>query len=171
MFEAAYPRLRRVAVRVLIGERPGHTLQPTALVHEAFMRMRRDSQGFSRCGELVMRMARTMRNVLIDHARRKHSLKRGGGEKRIPLDETVAVYESRAMDLLALHEALEELVRVDDRMATIVELRFVAGLSEIETAEVLGVSAVTVRREWRLARNWLAGRLCGDERRGRRTVA
>ncbi len=149
-----YTELREVACRYLSRERKGHTLQPTALVHEAFLRLRQHkaAQGMDR-GELMRLAARTMRHVLVDHARRRNAQKRGGASQRVALDDAVAVYHERAIDLIALHEVLERLESVDPRMTRIVEFRFFAGLTEEETAETLSVSTSTVRREWRLARH------------------
>lgn len=151
-----YPQLRAIARSFLSRERKGHTLQPTALVHEALLRIppgKLDRDVDRR--ELVGIAARTMRMVLVDHARRRNAQKRGGTAERTPLDDALAVYEERALDVLALNEALERLAKLDTRVTHIIELRFFAGLTEAETAEALEIAPSTVRREWRLARNWL----------------
>lgn len=152
----AYADLKELAVRYLRRERRGHTLQPTALVHEAFLRLRRQrALGHLDQGKLIGLAARTMRIVLVDHARRRNAQKRGGHAPREPLDDMLVVYEDHALDIIALHEALERLSAIDSRMTEIIDRRFFAGLSEEETAAGMGISASTVRREWRLARNWL----------------
>ena len=159
---AVYGELRSLAYFYLTQERHGHTLQPTALVHEALLRLHKypSLNGRDR-HELVRLAAQTMRRVLVDYARARRSLKRGGGMTRVSLDETLAEYEVEVLDLLAVDEALASLGGLDARMARVVELRFFAGLSEIDTADVLGVSVPTVRREWRLARQWLYGAMVG----------
>ena len=159
----AYDELRVLARRALSRERSDHTLQPTALVHEVFLRSSRDRRfhGLDRAGILSL-AARTMRDVLVEHARRKNARKRGGAARRLPLDETVASYEERAVDLVALDDALSRLAAFDAQLARIVELRFFGGLTEDEVATVFQVSGRTVRRAWRVARQWLAREL-GEE--------
>ena len=153
---AIYGDLRALACRFLRGERKGHTLQPTALVHEALLRMGVDQdESPKERHELVRLAARTMRHVLVDHARRRNAQKRGAGAHREPLDNALAVFDERSLDVIALHEALERLAEVDMRSTQVVELRFFAGLSEAEVADALGISTSTVRREWSLARTWL----------------
>lgn len=160
-----YPELRDLAVRYLSRERRGHTLQPTALVHEVFLRLRGrlGDEQVDRSG-LVPLAAKTMRLVLVDHARRRNARKRGGTRVRTPLDDALVCYEERALDVIALHDALDRIGSVDARMARIVELRFFAGLTEDKTASVMKVSGSTVRWEWRMAGNWLYHALReGDE--------
>jgi RNA polymerase sigma factor (TIGR02999 family) len=159
---ALYEELRRLAASFLQRERPGHTLQPTALVHEALLKCSRwpgvdtlDKPTF------VATAARAMRIVLVDHARRKRAEKRGGGRPGVPLDAAMALYEESVSDLVALDEALERLGALDPQLARIVELRFFGGLTEAEIAADLGVSHRTVTRAWRFARVWLAHELGG----------
>jgi RNA polymerase sigma factor (TIGR02999 family) len=157
-----YEELRRIAGAHLAHERKDHTLQPTALVHEAWLRLvdqpARDLQSRQHFLSLA---ARVMRRVLVDHAREHGAQKRGGDATRVTLDGAVALYESRALDLIALNDALEALTSLDPELARLVELRFFAGCSVEEVAQVLGVSESTVAREWRLARAWLQDQL-GD---------
>jgi RNA polymerase sigma factor (TIGR02999 family) len=158
-----YAELRSLAAGYLRGERPGHTLQPTALVHEAFLRL----GSLSGCAESPARFkalaARTMRNVLVDHARRRAAAKRGGERQRVTLDEGLAFLARGELDVLALHEALERFAALDERAARVVELRFFGGLTEPEAAEALGVSLRTVEGDWRMARAWLREALEGEE--------
>jgi RNA polymerase sigma-70 factor, ECF subfamily len=148
--------LRRVAQRLMSGERVGHTLQPTALVNEAFLRLVdiRQIQWQNRAHFLAM-AARTMRRVLVDLARAKQVQKRGESPQRVVLDDAAVGSDERARDVVALHEAMEALAAFDDRKSQVVELRFFGGLSVEETAEVLQVSPDTVMRDWKLARVWL----------------
>jgi RNA polymerase sigma factor (TIGR02999 family) len=149
-----YAELRRLARRYLRGERSGHTLQPTALVHEAWMRLNGGARPLQNRAHFFAICAHLMRQVLVDHARARDAQKRFGGAVRVELDlETPAV--EAAPELLAVDEALTALEKLDGRKARIIELRFFAGLSIEETAEVLGVSAPLVVRETRLARAWL----------------
>ena len=152
-----YDDLRGIARRLLARESAAHTLQPTALVHELFVRFQRDGR-FADAGraEILAHAARAMRDVLIEHARRRRADKRGGGAGRVPLDDALALYESRAVDLLALDEALRELAEYDAELVRLVELRFFGGLTEEEVAALLGVSDRTVRRSWRVARTVLS---------------
>ncbi|MHC4067216.1 MAG: ECF-type sigma factor [Planctomycetota bacterium] len=159
-----YDELRALARRYLSRQRPDHTLQPTALVHEAYLRLitHRRSQGMDRT-QFFWAAARAMRSVLVDHARRRRALKRGGTSRRVPLDQAVTSYDDRSIDLVALDEILERLKATDPRMTRIIDLRFFGGLSEEATAQALGVSARTVRREWRIARAWLHSQLHKEE--------
>ena len=151
-----YEDLRRLAHRAMRGERPGHTLQTTALVHEAYMRLRgAASESWESRAHFLRVAARAMRRVLIDHARRKLSDKRGGGVEREPLDAITLAHDESPGDLLALNDALDRLAAVDARMAQVVELRFFAGLTLEDTARVLGVSRSTVKNDWTMARAWL----------------
>ncbi|MGH7134241.1 MAG: ECF-type sigma factor [Pirellulales bacterium] len=159
-----YDELRRLAAHYLRRESPGVTLQPTALVHEAFLKLseqrRVDWQGRT---HVLAIGAQAMRRILVDHAKRKRRGKRGGGLKRIALDETAAISPQRDEDLLAVDEALEKLARIDERQATIVELRFFGGMTVEEVAEALGVSKRTVENEWTMVRAWLRRELAQDE--------
>jgi len=147
----------------LARERRDHTLQATALAHEACIRLAQQPD-LAGCGpaELMPIAARVMREVLIDYARRKKSQKRGAGWNREPLDAACALYEQRAVDLLALNDALARLAAFDSEAAAVVELRFFGGLSEEAAAAVMGTSARTVRRAWRSARLWLARELAEE---------
>lgn len=148
--------LRRMARRHLRGERPGHTLQPTALVNEAFLRLIdiREVEWQDRAHFFAM-AARLMRRILVDSARAHRSHKRGSGVARVTFDEGRFADLSRGADVIALDEALEALALVDARKGHVVELRFFGGLSVKETADLLAVSTDTVTRDWNLAKSWL----------------
>lgn len=164
LFQILYGDLHELAVRFLRKERSGHTLQPTALVHEAFLKLidqsRVDWKGKTHFFAVG---AQAMRRVLVDHARGRHRVKRGGDRQRIVLEEHVALSPQRDEDLLALDEALEKLAEIDSRQAMIVEMRFFGGMSVAEVAEVLGVSKRTVEGEWTMVRAWLRRELSQDE--------
>jgi RNA polymerase sigma-70 factor, ECF subfamily len=148
--------LRQLARRYMRRENPGHTLQTSALVNEAYLRLiEQKSVRWQNRAHFFVIAAQLMRRILIDHARSHHYAKRGGGALRVSLDEAAAVTEARAAELLAVDEALEKLTAMDARKGSIVELRFFGGLSLEETAEVLGISSPTVQREWRAAKAWL----------------
>jgi RNA polymerase sigma factor (TIGR02999 family) len=155
-----YTELRRLAGALTGQLPPGQTLQPTALVHEAYLKLvgARDP-GWEGRRHFFGAAARAMRQILVEQARRKGSRKRGGDGRRLELTEGLAVIEPPADDVLALDEAIRCLQAEDPRLAEIVELRYYTGLSVEETAGVLGLSVSTVTREWRFARAWLAGRL------------
>jgi RNA polymerase sigma factor (TIGR02999 family) len=144
-------------------ERRGHTLQPTALVNEAFVRLT-DARGirWQDRAHFLGISARLMRRVLVDHARSRGSRKRGGDAERVTLDEGMVASPERTIDVVALDRALEALAAVDVRKSRTIELRFFGGLSVEETGEVLHVSADTVKRDWRLAKLWLLRELGGD---------
>jgi RNA polymerase sigma-70 factor (ECF subfamily) len=156
--------LRRLARRYMRRESPGHTLQTSALINEAFLRLI-DQQRvrWQNRAHFFGVAAQLMRRVLIDHARSHRYAKRGGGALKVSLDEAAAVTEARAAELLAVDEALEKLTKMDARKGRIVELRFFGGLTEVETAEVIGVSLPTAQREWRAAKAWLR-RMLTDEK-------
>lgn len=151
-----YDELRRLARRHMHGERPGHTLQTTALVNEAYLRLVnwRDVQWQNRAHFFAV-SAQIMRRILVDFAREKLYLKRGGGALRVSLSEASYIPQSRGEDLVELDEALTALAGVDSRKSQVVEMRFFGGLSNREVAEVLKVSEETVMRDWRLAKVWL----------------
>jgi RNA polymerase sigma factor (TIGR02999 family) len=151
-----YDELRQLARRHLRGERTGHTLQPTALVHEAFTRLvdRNRIQWQGRTHFFAV-AAQTMRRILVDHARKRHAARRGGQGIRITLDDSVAVADRRDVDVIALDEALNGLARLDSTQAELIELRYFSGLGIEETASVLGISPATVKREWNIAKAWL----------------
>lgn len=153
--ELTYGELRRIARRCMRSQRPDHTLEPTALVHEAYLRLASARPaGWESRTQFLAVAATAMRHVLIDCARRRHAARRYGG-RRVTLVENSAVEEAEPVDLLALDEALSRLAAVDDRSARVAELRYFGGLEVEEVAEVLGVSAPTVKRDWRFARAWL----------------
>ena len=157
--------LRRIAQRCMRGERAGHSLQATALVNEAYMRLidARRVQWQDRSHFLAM-SARLMRRILVDHARAHLYQKRGGGAQRVTLVDNLGGSDERPRDLAALDDALEALARIDERKAQVVELRFFGGLTVEEAAHVLGVSTDTVLRDWKLAKAWLLRELrSGDE--------
>ena len=167
LFDEVYGRLRELADRLLEGERLEHTLQATALVHEAWMKLAGSAPvDWNDAEHFFATAARSMRRVLVDHARGKGRTKRGGGWRRVPLDdgeeERPADAAPEALDPLALDRALSDLERESPRQARLVELRWFSGLSVAATARVLGVSEGTVARDWRFARAWLARRLGAD---------
>ncbi len=151
-----YGELRRMARQCLSRERPGHTLQTSALINEAYLRLV-DQQDIRWQGRAHFYgiAARLMRQILVDYARRRGYAKRGGDVRRVPLDEAMVVSEERAAEVVALDDALKSLAEIDPRKSQVVELRFFGGLSIEEAAEVLGVSEGTVRRDWALAKAWL----------------
>jgi RNA polymerase sigma factor (TIGR02999 family) len=153
---AVYDELRAIAHRQLRAERDGHTLGTTALVHEAYLRLvdqrRADWQDRSHFFAVA---ARVMRRVLVDHARRRGAAKRGGPHHAVTLDRQDAAIDDRAELIVAMDEALDRLAVLDERQARVVEFRFFAGFTEEETADLLGVSARTVRNDWVKARGWL----------------
>jgi RNA polymerase sigma factor (TIGR02999 family) len=151
-----YEELRRLASHYMRRERPDHTLQTSALVNEAYVRLvaHRDMRWQNRA-HFVAVAAQAMRHILIDHARRRRYAKRGAGSPKVSLDEAAVVFQEQAADLVALDDALTDLARVDVRKSQIVELRYFGGLSVEETAEVLGISPVTVMRDWSTAKAWL----------------
>lgn len=162
LMDRVYRELKAMAGAELRKERGDHTLQPTALVHEAYLRLvdqeRADWKSRAQFFDVAARM---MRRVLVDHARRRGRLKRGGGADQVGLGPASAQEPSPLEDLLALDEALERLERMDPRQARVVELHFIVGLSVAETADVLRCSKATVSRDWREARMWLARELGG----------
>lgn len=148
--------LHRLAHRYIRRERPGHTLQTTALVNEAYLRLvdQRNVHWKNRAHFYAL-SAQLMRRILVDHARKRKYAKRGGETHKISLDEAMTVSKERTRDLVALDDALTKLAAIDPRKSKLVELRFFGGLSVEETAEVLSVSIITVKREWKLAKAWL----------------
>ncbi len=151
-----YPELRKLARRYMGRETPEHTLQTSALINEAYLRLV-DQQAveWQDRGHFFAVAAQVMRHILIDHARSHLYGKRGAGAQHVPLDDVAVVSQRRATDLVALDDALTSLAKIDERKARIVELRFFGGLSVEETAEVIKVAPVTVMREWRIAKAWL----------------
>ena len=156
VIRVVYDELRRMANRYLRLERPDHTLQPTALVHEAYMRLIDQTQvNWQNRAHFFGVAAQLMRRILVDHARTKQRDKRGGSAPKLSLDEAIGASTERAADLVALDAALESLTQIDQRKGRVIELRFFGGLSVEETAEVLDVSPQTVLRDWKLAKAWL----------------
>jgi RNA polymerase sigma factor (TIGR02999 family) len=157
LFPLVYDELRRIAARAMRGERPDHTLCTTALVNEAWLELSKLTRiQWKNRSHFLAIAAQAMRRVLIDHAVARRRLKRGGGQLVEPLDtDAVAVVVEQADDMLALDEALQRLTAMNERHAKIVECRFFGGMSVEETAEALGISPATVKRDWTLARAWL----------------
>ena len=154
-FEAAYDELRRIARRQLRARRPGETLRPTALVNEAFLKLAGHSIDLADRHHFLALAARAMRQVLVDYARERRSLKRGGDRRRTTLDGAAIPVESIAEEMLGIDRALTELERVDERLARLVEWRFFAGMTEDEIAKAQNVTPRTVRRDWQKARAFL----------------
>lgn len=161
LMPAVYAELRRLAAHYLKGERPGQTLQPTALVNEAYLKLLKDRpERWQNRAHFCAIAAHAMRQILIERARARDALKRGGGQPRVTFDEGLpAVAPDRSVDLIALDNALERLAALDAGQAKIVELRYFGGLSIEETAEAMGISPATVKRHWAVARAWLAKEL------------
>jgi RNA polymerase sigma-70 factor (ECF subfamily) len=159
---AVYPELRRIAGRYLRGERPGHTLQATALVNEAYLQlvgqMDKDWQNRSHFFAVA---AQLMRRILVDYARQRKAVKREGGRHRVEFTDALAISEDRLDEVLLIDAALTKLAEWDPRQCRVVELRFFSGLTEDEVAEVLGIAPRTVKRDWNVAKAWLHGELNG----------
>jgi RNA polymerase sigma factor (TIGR02999 family) len=162
--EAIYPELRRLAGRLMRRERRGHTLSPSDLAHEGLVRLLADdvlAHPLNR-GYLFSAAARAMRRVLVEHHRKRNSVKRNGRWQRTFLEESLAQVEALGYDILALDEALDRLAARDSRQCLVVTFRYFLGMTIPEVAEILGVSRETVNGDWRLARAWLLGQLGGD---------
>jgi len=165
-----YRELKRRAAGYLRNERADHTLQPTALVHEAYLRLvGQERVAWQNRAHFFGVAAQMMRRILVDHARGHRAAKRPGAAVKVMLDERIGSTRPRNWDLLALDEALTDLASVDSRLAQIVELRYFGGVSEQEVAEVLAVSRSTVTREWQTARTWLYRRMTMGPDRGPRS--
>ena len=151
-----YKELKRIAGGQLRAERPGHTLQATALVHEAYLKLvdQREVTWQNRAHFLGV-AAQVMRRILLDYAKSRQRVKRGGDVHKTSLDEALVVSEDRASDLVVIDQALQRLETLDPRQAKVVELRFFGGLSVEETAEAMGISTPTVKRDWAMAKAWL----------------
>jgi RNA polymerase sigma factor (TIGR02999 family) len=158
------PELQRLAHHYMSQERPGHTLQTTALLDDAYLRLadKTHPQWQNRVHFFAV-AAQLMRRIMVDHARQRHALKRSGGAIRVTLDECAAVTQTRAAELLALDEALEKLAAFDQRKARVVEMRYFGGLKMEEIADVLKIHVNTVTRDWTAARAWLFAALSGEE--------
>jgi RNA polymerase sigma factor (TIGR02999 family) len=160
LIPVVYDELRRLAGRCMSQEGPGHTLQSTAVVHEAYLKLfdqqrvqwQNRTQFFAVAAQLI-------RRILVDHARGANAAKRGGAARKLSLDENLGVFESRDLDLVALDDAMVALARFDPQQSRVIELRFFAGLTIEETAETLGVSPTTVKRDWITAKAWLFNEL------------
>ena len=158
-----YEELRRQASRYLRRERSNHTLQTTALIHEAYLKLvdQKEVEWQSRSHFFAI-AAQAMRRILVDYARERHREKRGGAAENLPLEEALMISsQEKSVDLVALDEALNRLAEFDERQARVVELRYFSGLSIEETADILGVSNVTVRRDWNMAKAWLHQQITG----------
>ncbi len=163
LMPAVYDELRRQAARYLRREQPGHTLQTTALIHEAYLRLvdQRNVQWQNRAHFFGI-AAQMMRRILVDHARTKKRAKRGGSDIRVSLDDAKVVATGQDLDVVALDEALDRLEAIDAQQSRVVELRFFSGLTVEETAEVMHISPATVKRDWSMAKAWLHRELSGD---------
>ena len=163
MTPVLYEELRRLARHFLAAERPGHTLQPTALVHEAYLRLvNQRSADWRNRAQFLGLAASMMRRILINHAEARHAAKRQGDAERVAVGETPGGSAPLQLDILALNRSLDDLTALDPQQARVVELRYFGGLSIEETAEVIGVSPATVKREWVAARLWLLRHMEGE---------
>ena len=167
-----YDQLRRLAGACMRGERLGHTLQATALVHEAYLKLvGQEHVEWQNRAHFFAVAATLMRRVLLDHARRRHAAKRGAAGRQITLDEHLLIAENNLPEVIALDECLTRLGRIDAKQARLVELRFFAGLDVEEIAEVMGISSATVKREWRSAKAWLHREMTREGDRGAGSLA
>jgi RNA polymerase sigma factor (TIGR02999 family) len=159
-----YEELRRQAARYLRHERPGHTLQTTALIHEVYLKLvDQRTVNWQNRAHFFGIAAQMMRRILVDYAKLRHREKRGGADENLPLEEAALVIsEGKSIDLIALDEALTRLAEFDERQAGIVELRYFSGLSIEETADVLEISPATVKRDWQMAKTWLKAEISGN---------
>ena len=163
LMPVVYDELRRQPARYLRREQPGHTLQTTALIHEAYVRLvdQHNVQWQNRAHFFGI-AAQMMRRILVDHARRKKRAKRGGSDIKISLDDATVAVQGQDLDVVAVDEALTRLAKIDEQQSRVVELRFFSGLTVEETAEVMGISPATVKRDWSMAKAWLHRELSGD---------
>ncbi len=159
LYERVYRELKAIAGAHLVNERPGHTLQATALVNEAYLRLVPGEEHWQNRAHFFGSAARAMRCILVDYARRHRSLKRGGEAERVTFLDLAIRVDEPDLDLLALDEALDALAKDEPRLATVVNLRYFGGLSIGETAAMLGISLATVKRDWTFARAWLLERM------------
>lgn len=163
LFPLVYEELRRLAQRYMRNERPGHTLQPTALIHEAYLQLVDQTRvQWQNRSQFFAVAAQLMRRILVDHARSHGSQKRGGDTSILQLEENATFAPEREQGLLALDGALQKLAAIDPRKARVVELRYFGGLDAHEIAQLLGISAITVTRDWKMAKAWLRQEL-GDD--------
>jgi RNA polymerase sigma factor (TIGR02999 family) len=156
-----YSELRKLAAHYLKSEREGHTLQPTALVHEAFLKLVEQETAWQNRNHFFAMAANLMRRILVDYARGYKAEKRGGAAEKISLEDAFVFVKEKPAQMIALDEALEELAKIDERRAKVIELKFFGGLNHDEIAEVLGVHSNTVLRDWNLARAWLKTQMQG----------
>lgn len=167
LMNLVYPELRRIARRHLEHRRPGESLESAALANEAYLKLVRG--GTIRCENRLHFLglcSQIIRRILVDHARMRGYAKRGGNAGRVPLDEVILGAQSRGIEMLALDRALDSLARLDARKGRVVELRYFGGLSLEETAEVLNISPVTAKRDWKMAKAWLLAELTGKDATG-----
>lgn len=156
LFDVAYSELRRLASDLMRGERPDHTLQSAALVHEAYLRLVDDKQvKWQNRAHFFGIAARAMRQILVDHARRRGAAKRGGGWQKVTLDDDLGLEEASDVEILHIEDVLTRLADMHERMARIVELRIFGGLTMVEIAHVIGLSRQTVHDDWRVAKMWI----------------
>ena len=162
LMPVVYDELRRQAARYLRREQPGHTLQTTALIHEAYVRLvdQRNVQWQNRAHFFGI-AAQMMRRILVDHARTKKRAKRGGSDIKVSLDDATVAAKGQDLDVVAVDEALTRLAKIDEQQSRVVELRFFSGLTVEETAAVMGISPATVKRDWSMAKAWLHRELSG----------
>jgi RNA polymerase sigma-70 factor, ECF subfamily len=167
LMNLVYKELRRLARSYLRAERSDNSLQPTALVHEAYLSLvGQRGKNFQNRNHFFAIASAQMRRILVDHARARRAEKRGGGQLKVELDEALALSPQQSADIVALDEALERLAKLDPRQAKVVELRYFMGNSEAEIAEILGVSTRTVKRDWVVAKAWLYKEIRSSERAG-----
>jgi RNA polymerase sigma factor (TIGR02999 family) len=160
LMEAVYPDLKRIAAGYLRSERRGHTLQPTALVHEAWLQLLGQTErDWTNRSHFFAIASKLMRRIMVDYARKKKARKRGGGLQRVELTDALAISDDGLEQILLIDAALKRLAAWDPRQCRVVELRYFGGLSEEEVAQVLGVASRTVKRDWTVARAWLHGEL------------
>src|SRR5690349_10340664 len=164
LMPVVYEELRRQAARYLRREQPGHTLQTTALIHEAYVRLvdQRNVQWQNRAHFFGI-AAQLMRRILVDYARTKKRVKRGGSDIKVSLADADVAVKGQDLDVVALDEALQRLAQIDEQQSRVVELRYFSGLTVEETAEVMGISKATVKRDWSVARAWLYRELSDDK--------
>lgn len=171
LISAVYNELHRMAGRYMRRERPGHTLQTTALVNEAYLKLVNQKEAnWQNRSHFFAVAAQVMRRILVDYARNRLAEKRGGGQQPLPLEEGLVFTQERCAELVALDAALEKLETQDRRVSKVVELRFFSGLSVDETAEALSISARTVKRDWNFGRAWLRAELTPDLGQGSQSV-
>lgn len=155
MISLLYPDLKQIAHSQLAGERPDHTLNTTAVVHEAYLRLSDRQPHWKDRSHFLRTAAKVMRHLLVDHARKRNAAKRGGGYANLSLDERRVVTDDDTVAVLALNDAIQGIADIDPRLEKIIECRFFAGLSDAETAEALGIAFRTVQRDWQRARGYL----------------